>query len=94
MEFNHISVLMDETIESLNIKPDGIYVDCTTGGGGHSYEIASKLTTGRLICFDKDTDALAFAKTKLKTAVTTNKSTNDDITIIFFLLDIVFSLFF
>jgi len=66
MEFKHISVLKQESIDGLNIKPDGIYVDCTTGGGGHSLEIAKKLTTGRLICFDKDTDALTFAKTRLK----------------------------
>ena len=66
MEFKHISVLKEESIVGLNIKPDGIYVDCTTGGGGHSMEIAKQLTTGRLICFDKDTDALTFAKTRLK----------------------------
>ena len=66
MEFKHISVLKEESIVGLNIKPDGVYVDCTTGGGGHSLEIAKKLTTGRLICFDKDTDALTFAKTRLK----------------------------
>ena len=65
MEFKHYSVLKGESIEGLNIKSDGIYVDCTTGGGGHSLEIAKKLTTGRLICFDKDTDALTFAKTRL-----------------------------
>lgn len=66
MEFNHISVLKEESIEGLNIKPDGIYVDCTLGGGGHSLEIAKRLTTGRLICFDKDEDAIAYAKTVLK----------------------------
>ena len=66
MEFKHISVLKEESIVGLNIKPDGVYVDCTTGGGGHSLEIAKQLTTGRLICFDKDTDALTFAKTRLK----------------------------
>lgn len=66
MEFNHFSVLKEESISGLNIKPDGIYVDCTLGGGGHSLEIAKKLTTGKLICFDKDTDALSFAKEKLK----------------------------
>ena len=66
MEFKHISVLKEESIVGLNIKPDGVYVDCTTGGGGHSFEIAKKLTTGRLICFDKDTDALTFAKERLK----------------------------
>lgn len=66
MEFKHISVLKEESIVGLDIKPDGIYVDCTTGGGGHSLEIAKRLTTGRLICFDKDTDALSYAKTVLK----------------------------
>ena len=58
MEFNHYSVLLNETIDNLNIKPDGIYVDGTLGGGGHSYEIASRLTTGHLYGFDQDTDAL------------------------------------
>ena len=52
MEFNHISVLLNETIESLNIKPQGIYVDGTAGGAGHSSEIAKRLTTGRLIALD------------------------------------------
>lgn len=66
MEFKHISVLKQESIAGLNIKPDGVYVDCTTGGGGHSLEIAKNLTTGKLICFDKDTDAIDFAKTRLK----------------------------
>ena len=66
MEFKHISVLKDESIAGLNINPDGLYVDCTLGGGGHSLEIVKKLTTGRLICFDKDTDALAFASKKLE----------------------------
>jgi len=66
MEFNHISVLKQESIAGLNIKPDGIYVDCTLGGGGHSLEIAKKLVNGRLICFDKDTDAIEYAKTVLK----------------------------
>ena len=66
MEFKHISVLKEESIEGLNINPEGIYVDCTTGGGGHSLEIAKRLTTGRLICFDKDTDALSFARDRLK----------------------------
>lgn len=65
MEFKHISVLKQESIDGLNIKPDGIYVDCTTGGGGHSLEIAKKLTTGRLICIDKDTDALSAAHERL-----------------------------
>ena len=46
MEFKHVSVLLEETIDSLNICPDGIYVDGTTGGGGHSYEIAKRLCVG------------------------------------------------
>ncbi len=66
MEFNHISVLKQESIDGLNIRPDGFYVDCTTGGAGHSMEIAKRLTTGKLICFDKDTDALTVAKNRLK----------------------------
>jgi len=66
MEFKHISVLKDESISGLNIKPDGVYVDCTTGGGGHSLEIVKKLSAGRLICIDKDTDALSAAKVRLK----------------------------
>ena len=57
MEFNHISVLLNECIEGLNIKENGIYVDGTLGGGGHSSHIAAKLTTGRLIGIDQDTDA-------------------------------------
>ena len=57
MEFHHISVLLNECIDNLNIKPDGIYVDCTMGGGGHSLEIAKRLTTGRLICIDQDPNA-------------------------------------
>ena len=66
MEFKHISVLKEESIAGLNIKPDGVYVDCTLGLGGHSLEIAKKLTSGKLICFDKDVEAMAFAKTVLK----------------------------
>lgn len=65
MQFNHISVLKNESISGLNIKPDGVYVDCTLGGGGHSLEIAKRLETGRLICFDKDEDAIAYASTVL-----------------------------
>ncbi|MCR5195131.1 MAG: 16S rRNA (cytosine(1402)-N(4))-methyltransferase RsmH [Pseudobutyrivibrio sp.] len=65
MEFNHYSVLLNETVDNLNIKPDGIYVDGTLGGGGHSYEIASRLTTGHLYGFDQDTDALKAAGERL-----------------------------
>ena len=67
MEFKHYSVMLDECIEGLNIKPDGIYVDATVGGGGHSYEIAKRLNDfGKLICFDQDEEALYAAKEKLK----------------------------
>ncbi len=59
MEFNHIPVLFYETVDSLNINPDGIYADCTAGGGGHSAEILSRLSDkGRLIAFDRDPDAI------------------------------------
>ena len=57
MEFHHISVLLQECIDNLNIRPDGIYVDGTMGGGGHSLEIAKRLDTGRLICIDQDPNA-------------------------------------
>ena len=66
MEFKHVSVLLEETIDSLNICPDGIYVDGTTGGGGHSYEIAKRLgDKGRLICIDQDAEALTAARMRL-----------------------------
>jgi hypothetical protein len=64
--FKHTPVLLNECIDGLNIKPDGIYVDGTLGGGGHSSEILKRLTTGRLIAFDKDDDALNSTKEKLK----------------------------
>lgn len=67
MEFKHVSVLLEECIEGLSIKPDGIYVDCTLGGAGHSYEIVKQLTSqGRLIGIDQDVNALNAAKEKLK----------------------------
>lgn len=66
MEFKHKSVLLDECIENLNIKSDGIYVDGTLGGGGHSYHILKALNnTGMLIGIDRDTDALKAATEKL-----------------------------
>ncbi len=61
----HISVLLDECIENLNIRPDGIYLDGTLGMGGHSYQIASRLTTGRLICIDRDETAIERAGKRL-----------------------------
>ncbi|MBQ7692819.1 MAG: 16S rRNA (cytosine(1402)-N(4))-methyltransferase RsmH [Oscillospiraceae bacterium] len=61
----HVSVLLDECIENLSIKPDGIYLDGTLGMGGHSYEIASRLSTGRLICIDRDETAIERAGRRL-----------------------------
>jgi len=65
MVFNHQSVLLEEVIQGLNIKPDGIYVDGTLGGAGHSFEICEKLTTGRLIGIDRDQSAIEAAKERL-----------------------------
>lgn len=64
-EFHHIPVLFSETIDSLQIKPDGIYVDCTSGGGGHSSAIASRLKNGRLISIDRDPEAIEILKERL-----------------------------
>lgn len=67
MEFKHKSVLLEETIEALQIKPDGIYIDGTLGGGGHSYEICKRLSEkGRLIGIDQDADAIDAAKKRLE----------------------------
>ena len=66
-EPRHISVLLDECIENLNIKPDGIYLDGTLGLGGHSYQIASRLETGRLICIDRDETAIERSSRRLAT---------------------------
>ena len=63
--FKHYSVLLEEAVEGLNIKENGIYVDCTLGGAGHSLEILKKLTTGKLYAFDQDNVALENAKIKL-----------------------------
>ena len=69
MIFSHYSVLLEKCIEGLNIKPDGIYVDCTAGGGGHSAKILEKLNeNGLLICIDKDEDALKVCRERLKGA--------------------------
>jgi len=64
-KFSHVSVLLNEAVDLLNIKPDGIYVDCTAGGGGHSSLIASRLTTGHLYSFDQDGDAVKAASERL-----------------------------
>lgn len=67
MDFKHVSVLLDETIDGLNINPDGIYVDGTLGGGGHSYQICKRLSSkGRLIGIDQDGEALEAARERLK----------------------------
>lgn len=66
MEFKHVSVLLEECLEALAIKPDGTYVDCTLGGAGHSMEILKRLDKGRLIGIDQDMDALNNAKRKLE----------------------------
>ena len=64
MIFEHKSVLLMETVDSLNVKPDGIYVDGTLGGGGHAYEVSRRLgEKGRLIGIDQDADAIAAAST-------------------------------
>ncbi len=64
-DFFHVPVMLKEAVDGLCVKPDGIYVDCTTGGGGHSYEIASRLEGGHLICFDRDPEAIDAAKKRL-----------------------------
>ncbi len=65
MEFSHRPVLLNETLEALRIRPEGVYIDGTAGGAGHSAEIARRLTTGRLIAVDKDPDAVAAASERL-----------------------------
>ncbi|MDY2574480.1 MAG: 16S rRNA (cytosine(1402)-N(4))-methyltransferase RsmH [Bacilli bacterium] len=66
MEFKHIPVLLNETIQGLNIKPDGIYVDGTLGRGGHSSEVLKRLTSGHLFCFDQDKQAIDESYDRLK----------------------------
>lgn len=63
--FNHYSVLLEETIEQLHVRPNGIYVDGTLGGAGHAYEVCSRLTAGRFYGFDQDDAAIAAAKERL-----------------------------
>lgn len=65
-EFKHYSVLLEESIEGLCIKPDGVYIDGTAGGGGHSLEIAKRLESGKLYAVDQDSDAIAAATGRLK----------------------------
>lgn len=66
MEFKHVPIMLNEVIDGLSIKSNGIYVDCTVGGGGHSYEIAKKLTSGHLYAFDRDSDAIKKSSQTLK----------------------------
>ncbi|QEA30887.1 16S rRNA (cytosine(1402)-N(4))-methyltransferase RsmH [Secundilactobacillus malefermentans] len=65
-EFNHQTVLLNETVSGLDIKPDGIYVDCTLGGGGHSGKILEALDSGHLYAFDQDQTAIDYNQTNLK----------------------------
>ena len=67
MEFKHVSVLLQETVDGLNVKPDGIYVDGTLGGGGHSYEVCTRLgVKGSIIGIDQDEAAIEAASIRLK----------------------------
>lgn len=67
MEFNHISVLLNESVEALSIKPDGIYVDCTAGGGGHSAAVLKELCeNGRMVLIDRDPDAVKILNERFK----------------------------
>ena len=66
MEYKHIPVLLEETIDGLNVKKDGIYVDGTLGRGGHSSEVLKRLTTGHLYCFDQDKQAIIESEPRLK----------------------------
>ncbi len=65
MEFHHVSVLLSEAVDGLNIRPDGIYVDGTMGGGGHSREILKNITSGKLIGFDRDETAIDVCRARL-----------------------------
>lgn len=65
-EFKHIPVLFNETIDALNVRPDGIYVDCTAGGGGHCAAVAERLTTGRIIAIDQDPEAVTNLQERFK----------------------------
>ena len=66
MSFTHLPVLLKETVEGLNIKSDGIYVDGTAGGGGHSWEILKRLESGKLYSIDRDPDAIKTVTERFK----------------------------
>ena len=72
-EFNHVTVLLNEAIDNLNVKPDGVYVDATLGGGGHSQLLASHLTTGKLWSFDQDITAITYNQEHLATELAAGK---------------------
>ncbi|KOY79025.1 16S rRNA (cytosine(1402)-N(4))-methyltransferase RsmH [Apilactobacillus kunkeei] len=74
-EFHHETVLLKEAVDGLNIKPDGIYIDCTLGGGGHSARILSQLTSGHLYSFDQDEVAIEYNQTNLKQYIDEDKVT-------------------
>ena len=69
MEYKHYSVLLNESIDALNIRPDGVYVDGTLGLGGHSGEIAKRLTSGRLIAIDRDVNAIEMTPENIAAAM-------------------------
>lgn len=73
--FNHVTVLLNEAVAGLNIKPEGTYVDGTLGGGGHTSKILSQLTTGHLYSFDQDETAIAYNRDHLKSAIDAGKLT-------------------
>lgn len=74
-EFNHVTVMLNEAINGLDVKPDGIYVDCTLGGGGHSALLLSHLTNGHLYSFDQDDHAIEYNKEHLKKYLAENELT-------------------
>ena len=79
MEFKHIPILKNEIIELLNINPNGVYVDCTVGGAGHSSAICERLSEkGTIICFDKDIEALSVSKNRLEKFVCTKHFIHSD----------------
>lgn len=77
-EFKHYSVMLKETVDMLNVREDGIYVDCTLGGGGHSLEIAKRLGKGRLISIDRDKDAIRAGKERLSDYIDKVTFVNDN----------------
>ncbi|MBY7147364.1 16S rRNA (cytosine(1402)-N(4))-methyltransferase, partial [Levilactobacillus brevis] len=74
-DFHHVTVLLKEAVAGLAIKPTGVYVDCTLGGGGHSQRILEQLTTGHLYAFDQDQTAITYTVEHLKTYLDAGKLT-------------------